>query len=452
MARDRPQATRRRAGVRCCSDRALLRAGHGRATRVIPPRPPSVAARPGPRAGPALGARSDGRLDVRTATTSSTTSRPRPGCGSRPVRRRGRRNRYGRPMLFTRKAKELPTAETALPGRAEAMPVQERHLVLGTPLTPPFPDGIRARSVVGMGCFWGAERLFWQAPGVYTTAVGYAGGITPNPTYEEVCSGPHRSHRGRPRRLRPRSRRATRRCCALLGGARPDAGHAPGKRRRHAVPLGALLDDRRAASRGRGLTRELPAGADPRGLRADHHGDRAPQARSTTPSPTTSSTWRGTRTATAGSAARALLPGRHRRRNRASGLRPRLDRGRDRRRAPGGSVVTPSAPATARRDVHRNDRDDDHEQRDDVHDRLLDRPEEVREDPDRERLLGARREDRHHHLVPREREGEQRAGEQRRAQLGKRHVAERLPRVAAEVLRRFLEVAVQCAAGGPLRC
>jgi peptide-methionine (S)-S-oxide reductase len=68
------------------------------------------------------------------------------------------------------------------------MPVGNRHAVLGTPLRPPFPDGTQ-QIVVGLGCFWGAERVFWQAPGVYTTAVGYAGGYTPNPTYEEVCSG-----------------------------------------------------------------------------------------------------------------------------------------------------------------------------------------------------------------------------------------------------------------------
>jgi peptide-methionine (S)-S-oxide reductase len=79
-------------------------------------------------------------------------------------------------------------ARDALPGRAERMPVPERHDVLGTPLEPPFPEGLE-RAVVGLGCFWGAERVFWQAPGVYTTAVGYAGGFTPNPTYEEVCSG-----------------------------------------------------------------------------------------------------------------------------------------------------------------------------------------------------------------------------------------------------------------------
>ena len=68
------------------------------------------------------------------------------------------------------------------------MPVPARHEVLGTPLKGPFPDGIET-AIFGMGCFWGAERIFWQLPGVYTTAVGYAGGTTPNPTYEEVCSG-----------------------------------------------------------------------------------------------------------------------------------------------------------------------------------------------------------------------------------------------------------------------
>jgi len=79
-------------------------------------------------------------------------------------------------------------AARALPGRDAQMPVPDRHEVLGTPLKPPFPEGIET-AVFGMGCFWGAERMFWQAPGVYTTAVGYAGGYTPNPTYDEVCSG-----------------------------------------------------------------------------------------------------------------------------------------------------------------------------------------------------------------------------------------------------------------------
>jgi peptide-methionine (S)-S-oxide reductase len=83
---------------------------------------------------------------------------------------------------------ELPQEDEALPGRAERMPVPARHYVLGTPLVPPFPGGME-QALFGMGCFWGAERKYWQAPGIYTTAVGYAGGLTPNPTYEEVCSG-----------------------------------------------------------------------------------------------------------------------------------------------------------------------------------------------------------------------------------------------------------------------
>jgi peptide-methionine (S)-S-oxide reductase len=79
-------------------------------------------------------------------------------------------------------------AAAALPGRDAAMTVPASHEVLHTPLLPPFPDGVE-QAIFGLGCFWGAERIFWQAPGVYTTAVGYAGGHTPNPTYEEVCSG-----------------------------------------------------------------------------------------------------------------------------------------------------------------------------------------------------------------------------------------------------------------------
>jgi peptide-methionine (S)-S-oxide reductase len=89
--------------------------------------------------------------------------------------------------LLGYKTKMVDPSE-ALPGRDEKMVVPGRHDVLGTPLEPPFPQGLE-QAVVGMGCFWGAERVFWKAPGVYTTAVGYAGGFTPNPTYEEVCSG-----------------------------------------------------------------------------------------------------------------------------------------------------------------------------------------------------------------------------------------------------------------------
>ena len=82
----------------------------------------------------------------------------------------------------------LPRPEEALPGRDMEMPVPPEHFVNGHPMQPPFPQGME-RMVVAMGCFWGAERMFWQTPGVYTTAVGYAGGLTPNPMYEEVCSG-----------------------------------------------------------------------------------------------------------------------------------------------------------------------------------------------------------------------------------------------------------------------
>ncbi len=91
-------------------------------------------------------------------------------------------------MLFTRKQSNMIDADSALPGRDSEMSLPARHEVLGTPLKGPFPAGVET-AVFGMGCFWGAERIFWEAPGVYTTAAGYDGGFTPNPTYEEVCSG-----------------------------------------------------------------------------------------------------------------------------------------------------------------------------------------------------------------------------------------------------------------------
>jgi peptide-methionine (S)-S-oxide reductase len=90
-------------------------------------------------------------------------------------------------MLGFRNKTEMVDAAAALRGRDRQMPVSERHEVLGTPLEPPFPDGVE-QAIVAMGCFWGAERVFWQADGIYTTAVGYEGGFTPNPTYEEVCT------------------------------------------------------------------------------------------------------------------------------------------------------------------------------------------------------------------------------------------------------------------------
>ena len=91
-------------------------------------------------------------------------------------------------MFGLKRKQEMPTPESALPGRATPMRLANRHYVLGTPLQPPFPAGMES-ALFGLGCFWGAERKFWQVDGVYTTAVGYAAGLTPNPTYEEVCSG-----------------------------------------------------------------------------------------------------------------------------------------------------------------------------------------------------------------------------------------------------------------------
>ena len=90
--------------------------------------------------------------------------------------------------MSSTKSPALPTEREALPGRADEMPVPARHAVNGAPMKPPFPAGLE-QAVFGMGCFWGAERKFWQLPGVFTTAAGYAGGQTPNPTYREVCSG-----------------------------------------------------------------------------------------------------------------------------------------------------------------------------------------------------------------------------------------------------------------------
>ena len=91
-------------------------------------------------------------------------------------------------FLFAGRKTQMVSKGEALPGRPARMPVPERHFVNGRPLLPPFPEGTQT-AVFGMGCFWGAERVFWQTPGVWTTAVGYAGGFTPNPSYEEVCTG-----------------------------------------------------------------------------------------------------------------------------------------------------------------------------------------------------------------------------------------------------------------------
>jgi len=91
-------------------------------------------------------------------------------------------------MLFAKKSLDLPTAANALPGRAEAIPTAQTHFINGHALKGPYPEGMET-AVLAMGCFWGVERVFWQVPGVHVTAAGYAAGVTPNPTYQEVCSG-----------------------------------------------------------------------------------------------------------------------------------------------------------------------------------------------------------------------------------------------------------------------
>ena len=140
-------------------------------------------------------------------------------------------------MFSPRKKKlDLPTTDEALPGRAQPLSVPARHFVNGNRLEAPFPAGMQL-ALFGLGCFWGAERKFWTTPGVHSTQVGYSGGITPNPTYEEVCTG----YTGHNEVVRvvfdPRADFVRRTVARVLGIARPDAGHAPGQRHRHPVPF-----------------------------------------------------------------------------------------------------------------------------------------------------------------------------------------------------------------------
>ena len=172
------------------------------------------------------------------------------------------------------------------------MPVPERHFVLGTPLKPPFPEGLQT-AVVGMGCFWGAERIFWEAPGVVHDGRRLRGRLHAQPDLRGGLHRPHRPHRGRARGLRPGEDELRGAAADLLGGPRPDPGHAPGQRRRHPVPLGDLLRTTTSSARPprRRATRYQSA-LTRRRLRRDHDRDRGRPARSTTPRTTTSSTWR----------------------------------------------------------------------------------------------------------------------------------------------------------------
>ena len=146
--------------------------------------------------------------------------------------------------LFSGHKQEMVTEDRALPGRSTPMAVPDRHLVLGTPLSPPFPEGTE-RAIFAMGCFWGAERKFWETDGVYTTAVGYAGGFTPNPTYEEVCSG-RTGHAEVVLVVFDPARTSYEALLAVFfEGHDPTQGMRQGNDVGHPVPLGHLHDVRR---------------------------------------------------------------------------------------------------------------------------------------------------------------------------------------------------------------
>ena len=148
------------------------------------------------------------------------------------------------------------------------------HDVLHNPLEPPFPEGLE-RAIFGMGCFWGAERMFWQAPGVWTTAVGYAGGYTPQPSYEQVCTGRTGHAEVVLAVFDPAATSYEEMLRIFWEGHDPTQGIRQGNDVGHPVPLGDLLDDRGAARRGAGVEGDVPGAPEGGGPRRDHHGDRA---------------------------------------------------------------------------------------------------------------------------------------------------------------------------------
>ena len=207
-------------------------------------------------------------------------------------------------MFFTRKQTSMVDADSALPGRETEMPLPAKHEVLGTPLKGPFPEGVET-AIFGMGCFWGAERIFWEAQGVYTTAVGYAGGLTPNPTYEEVCSG-RTGHTEAVLVAFHAEQTSYEEMLKLFW-----EGHDPTQGMRQGNDVGTQY---RSAILWHGEAQRQRRRVLARGLPGDAHAGRATarspprsprRARSTTPRTTTSSTWPRTPTATAASAAPA---------------------------------------------------------------------------------------------------------------------------------------------------
>ena len=196
-----------------------------------------------------------------------------------PANRRRWRNSMGILRRFRQEDATCPPPDRALPGRSEAIPTASTPFRQSSPAArAPIPRAAR-QAVFGLGCFWGAEKAFWKLDGVYVTAVGYAGGNTPNPTYQEVCSGMTGHNEVVLVVYDPKKISLRDALQEVLRGARPDAGHAPGQRHRHPVPLRHLRRRRRPSGRSAEAVKAVYGKElDDARLRADHHRDRRPAA------------------------------------------------------------------------------------------------------------------------------------------------------------------------------
>ena len=206
--------------------------------------------------------------------------------------------------MFGFKKTAMPSAKDALPGRDHEIRTASEHFINHHALKGPYPEGSE-KAMFGLGCFWGAEKAFWQLDGVYVTAVGYAGGVTPNPTLRRGLLRPHRPQRGGAGVLRPEEDLLRDAAQDLLGEPRPDARHAPGQRRRHAIPLRHLHFLAGAEEGRRGLQGDVRDRSWPRSALAASPPRSSMPRRSISPRTITSSIWPRTRSAIAGWAAPA---------------------------------------------------------------------------------------------------------------------------------------------------